>query len=121
MTRTVDRSQCRERVCTCHDDSAWTPGRYPAGCSACGCQWGPPVPAPAERYAGERHNLIGALTAIVPILAAALPASDPLIGLVEAALQSGTLDRLRVALAAVSTWQVEADALRDPAGGPWVH
>jgi len=35
----VDRSGCLERVCTCHDDSAWTLGAYPAGCSACGCRW----------------------------------------------------------------------------------
>jgi hypothetical protein len=79
------------------------------------------VPAPAERFQGERQNLIGALTAIMPTLAAALPASDPVIRLVEAALRSGALDRLRVALAAASAWQVEQDALRGPAGGPWVH
>ncbi len=36
---TVDRSQCRERVCTCHDDSAWRPGLYLHGCSQCGCRW----------------------------------------------------------------------------------
>jgi hypothetical protein len=23
--------------CTCHDESAWTPGAYPNGCSSCGC------------------------------------------------------------------------------------
>ncbi len=35
----VDRSQCRETVCYCHDDSSWTPGAYPDGCSWCGCRW----------------------------------------------------------------------------------
>lgn len=24
--------------CTCHDESAWSPGTYPDGCSACGCR-----------------------------------------------------------------------------------
>lgn len=36
---TVDRSQCRERVCICHDDSAWTLGTWLNGCSHCGCRW----------------------------------------------------------------------------------
>ena len=35
----VDRSECRQRVCTCHDDSAWRPGSYRYGCSVCGCDW----------------------------------------------------------------------------------
>jgi hypothetical protein len=38
----VDRTGCREPVCTCHDDAAWVPGvTYPGGCSACGCRWRP--------------------------------------------------------------------------------
>lgn len=33
-----ERVGCRERVCTCHDDGAWTdPTSYPVGCSGCGC------------------------------------------------------------------------------------
>lgn len=49
-TPVVDRSDCQVLVCTCHDDSAWTPGvSYPYGCSACGCRWGlQPVPLPTE-------------------------------------------------------------------------
>ena len=35
----VDRSQCQEQVCYCHDDSSWRPGLYPDGCSSCGCRW----------------------------------------------------------------------------------
>jgi hypothetical protein len=121
MKRGIDRSACRETTCTCHDDATWTPGAYPHGCSACGCQWGAPIPEAAERYAGERHNLIGVLRVMRPGLVAALEASDPLILLVDAALRSGDLNRLRVAVAAVSMWKVEADALRGPAGGSWVH
>ena len=35
----VDRSGCHQRVCTCHDDGSWIPGRtYPNGCD-CGCHW----------------------------------------------------------------------------------
>jgi hypothetical protein len=38
MDEPVVRVGCRERVCTCHDDSAWTdPAAYPTGCSHCGC------------------------------------------------------------------------------------
>lgn len=120
MRRTIDRSACREKVCTCHDDSAWQPGTYPHGCSACGCQWGGPIPEAAERYQGERQNLIGTLTMMRAKLVA-LEATDPLLALVDLALHSGDRTRLRVALAAVSTWNVEADDLRGPAGGPWVH
>lgn len=30
---------CRQRVCTCHDPSAWTnPNTYPMGCLSCGCR-----------------------------------------------------------------------------------
>ena len=35
----VDRSGCRARFCTCHDESAWVPGAYPNGCAVCGCRW----------------------------------------------------------------------------------
>lgn len=42
---TVDRSACREQVCTCHDNSAWNHDRgdghrsYQYGCTTCGCKW----------------------------------------------------------------------------------
>lgn len=39
LVKSVDRSGCMEVVCTCHDDGAWVPGRYPAGCLQCGCRW----------------------------------------------------------------------------------
>ncbi len=36
----IDRSHCREQVCTCHDDSAWIwRSTYPFGCTTCGCRW----------------------------------------------------------------------------------
>ncbi len=36
----VDRSECRERVCACHDDASWVWGvTYRDGCSFCGCRW----------------------------------------------------------------------------------
>lgn len=122
MTRRVDRSGCREQVCTCHDDSAWVPGvTYAAGCSSCGCQWGPPIPAGGERYDGERDALFGALTAALPDLAVALEAADPLLALAEQAIRSGDLARLRVALAAVSEWAREAHEAKARTAGPRVH
>lgn len=146
MRQAVDRSGCREQVCTCHDDGAWRPGTYVNGCSQCGCQWGPPLPEPAERYAGERQVLVGAitgmrpaepkpverypgerqvlvaaLTAMRPTLTAALPTSDTLVLLVETALQLGDLGRVRVALFAASTWQVEQDILRKRADERRIH
>lgn len=33
-----DRTGCTVNPCTCHDDSAWSPGSYPNGCD-CGCRW----------------------------------------------------------------------------------
>jgi len=53
MTQRIDRSACREPVCTCHDDSAWRPGEtYPAGCSGCGCRWAPVTEADPDAPAG---------------------------------------------------------------------
>lgn len=38
MRMTVARVGCVVKVCTCHDDHAWTrPGSYASGCSSCGC------------------------------------------------------------------------------------
>ncbi len=34
----VDRAKCVAKMCTCHDDTAWTANAYPHGCS-CGCAW----------------------------------------------------------------------------------
>ena len=122
MTRRIDRSACRERVCACHDDAAWVPGvTYAAGCSACGCRWGAPVPAGGERYEGEQDVLFGALTKTLPDLAVALEASDPLLALAEHAIRSGDLARLRVALAAVSEWAREAHEAKARTTGPRVH
>jgi hypothetical protein len=36
---TVDRSNCRQRACYCHDDAVWVPGVFAGGCSLCGCRW----------------------------------------------------------------------------------
>ena len=36
---TVDRANCRQRVCYCHDDAMWVPGVFPGGCYWCGCRW----------------------------------------------------------------------------------
>lgn len=81
----------------------------------------PAEPKPVERYPGERQVLVAALTAMRPTLTAALPTSDTLVLLVETALQLGDLGRVRVALFAASTWQVEQDILRKRADERRIH
>jgi hypothetical protein len=40
LPRPVDRSGCRESVCSCHEDALWVSGAFPDGvCSWCGCRW----------------------------------------------------------------------------------
>ena len=35
----INREDCCEKICTCHDDHAWLETSYPDGCSSCDCQW----------------------------------------------------------------------------------
>ena len=59
MAKTIDRSACVENPCTCHDDSAWTPGTYKNGCS-CGCKWGKKKPkVKLTGIDGNVFNIIG--------------------------------------------------------------